>query len=181
MLQSGQRIVSPAPPPPGGEISAAALLSELEGHAAKTLIFNYEGRDVLPGYHVTEVKTAAFQALDCSANYETWHETFIQLWDIPQEDERRFMAVGKFLAIIGKVSDAVPFDPNAKLTFEVSDGKSAMQLYRASSIDVEVDTVRVGLTQRPASCKPRDRWLEQQNATTSPCCGPKADARPCCR
>src|SRR5215211_8200960 len=140
MLQPDQRILAPTPLPPDGEISAAALLAELEGHTAKTLIFNYEGRDVLPGYHVTEVKTGAFQALDCGANYETWHETFIQLWDIPQEDERRFMPVGKFLAIIRKVSDAVPFDPNAKLTFEVSDGKKAMQLYRASSIDVEADT-----------------------------------------
>jgi hypothetical protein len=180
MLQTDQRILSPVPPLPGDEISAAALLSGLEGHTAKTLIFNYEGRDVLPGYHVTEVKTGAFQALDCGANYETWHETFIQLWDIPQEDERRFMPVAKFLAIIRKVSDSVPFDPNAKLTFEVSDGKSAMQLYRASSIDLEADIVRVALTQRPASCKPRDRWLEQQPETTSSCCGPKTDAKPCC-
>ena len=29
------------------------------------------------------------------------------------------------------------------------------------------DLVRVELTQRPASCKPRDRWLEQQNAQSS--------------
>src|ERR1700746_2641779 len=104
--------------PPAGEIAAADLLATLAQHAGKPLVFNYEGRDVLPGYHVTEVKTGAFQALDCGANYETWHETFIQLWDIPQEDERCFMPVSKFLAIIRKVSDAVPFDPNAKLTFE---------------------------------------------------------------
>jgi hypothetical protein len=128
---------------------------------------------------VTEVKSGAFQALDCGANYESWHETFIQLWDVPPEDDRGLLPVAKFLAIIGKVAEAVPFDPSAKMTFEVSDGKRAMQLYRASGLEVDGDIVRVELTQRPASCKPRDRWLEQQQAQSS-CCTAQAAAKPCC-
>ena len=100
---------------------------------------------MLPGYHVTEVKTGAFQALDCGANFESWHETFIQLWDVPPEDDRGILPVAKFLAIIGKVMQAVPFDQNAKLTFEVSDGVRAMQLYRASAIEISGDIVRVEL------------------------------------
>src|SRR4051812_28266662 len=109
-------------PPPAGEIVAAELLAALAPHAGKPLVFHYGGRDVLPGYHVTEVKTGAFQALDCGANRESWHETLIQLWDVPPEDGRGHMAAGKFLAIICKVADAVPLDPAARLTFEVSDG-----------------------------------------------------------
>jgi hypothetical protein len=145
-----------------GEISAAELIAQLNEHRNKTLVFAYEGRDIQSGYHVTEGKTGAFQALDCGANYESWHETFIQLWDIPQEDHRRMMPVAKFLAIVGKVAERVPFDPTAKVTFEVSDGQQAMALYRASGIEVHGDVIRVELTQRPASCKPRDRWLEAQ-------------------
>lgn len=167
-------------PLPSGEISAAALLGALAPHRDKTLIFRYEGRDVLPGYHVTEVKTGAFQALDCGANFESWHETFIQLWDVPSEDGRGFMPVAKFLAIVAKVAEAVPFDRDAKLTFEVSDGRRAMQIYRAESVAISGDTVRVELSQRPASCKPRDRWLEQQKAAQASCCAPKAAAMPCC-
>jgi hypothetical protein len=164
---------------PAGEISAADLLGQLAQHRGKKLIFRYEGRDVSIGYHVTEVKSGVFQALDCGANFESWHETFIQLWDVPPEDDRGLLPIAKFLAIIGKVAEAVPFDPKAKLTFEVSDGKRAMQLYRASSIEMDGDTVRVGLTQRPASCKPRDRWLDAQQ--TQSCCGTSsAGAKPCC-
>lgn len=178
MLTEMQSVSAPSPVV-ADEISAADLLAQLGQHRAKALLFNYEGRDILPGYHVTEVKTGEFQALDCGANYEIWHETFIQLWDVPPEDDRGILPVSKFLAIIGKVAEAVPFDQNAKLTFEVSDGKRAMQLYRASSIEVSGDTVRVGLTQRPASCKPRDRWLEQAQAS---CCGTKTKpvAQRCC-
>jgi Family of unknown function (DUF6428) len=102
-----------------------------------------------------------------------------QLWDIPPEDDRGLMPVAKFLAIIGKVSDAIPFDPRAKVTFEVSDGQAAMRLYRVAAIDIDSDVVRVELTQRPASCKPRDRWLEPQQSQSSQCCG-STTAKPCC-
>jgi hypothetical protein len=167
-VQSGLPAV---PVVPAGEISTAELLERLERQRGKRLLFGYEGRDIQAGYHVTEVKTGAFQALDCGASFESWHETFIQLWDIPPEDDRGIMPVAKFLAIVGKVSQEVPFDPAAKLTFEVSDGRRAMSLYRASGIEVEGDIVRVELTQRPASCKPRDRWLVAQQAGARPCCG----------
>lgn len=178
MLAESQSLSSTGRPR-ADEISAADLLDRLARHRGKKLIFRYEGHDVLPGYHVTEVKSGAFQALDCGANYESWHETFIQLWDVPPEDDRGLLPVAKFLAIIGKVAEAVPFDPSAKMTFEVSDGKRAMQLYRASGLEVDGDIVRVELTQRPASCKPRDRWLEQQQAQSS-CCTAQAAAKPCC-
>jgi hypothetical protein len=161
-----------------GEISAAALLAELGEHRNKNLVFTYEGRDVQAGYHVTEVKTAAFEALDCGANYERWQETFIQLWDIPPEAERGFMPVSKFLAIIGKVAERVPLDAEAKVTFEVSDGKQAMALYRASGLEVAENLVRVELTPRPASCKPRDRWLEAPQRSVS--CGPRKPEKTCC-
>lgn len=158
---------------PAGEVSAQTLLDTLAGHKDKSLIFHYEGRDVRPSYHVTEVKTGAFRGLDCGANTEQWNETFIQLWDI-EEDNRGHMPVWKFLAIIGKVGQAVGFDLDAKLTFEVSDGVRPMQIYRADRIET-ADAVRVYLSARPSSCKPRDRWLAQETGRAeAACCGPKA-------
>jgi hypothetical protein len=164
---------------PVDEISAQAMLDALAGQKEKALIFNYEGRDVRPSYHVTEVKTGAFRGLDCGANTESWNETFIQLWDI-EEDNRGHMPVWKFLAIIGKVAQAVGFDADAKLTFEVSDGVRPMQLYRAERIETG-EAMRVFLSPRPASCKPRDRWLAQEHQEQAACCGTsKAKASACC-
>jgi hypothetical protein len=179
MQTQSQNFLQSSPVAFSGEISAAALLAELGEHRNKNLVFTYEGRDVQAGYHVTEVKTAAFEALDCGANYESWQETFIQLWDIPAKDERGFMPVSKFLAIIGKVAAKVPLDTDAKVTFEISDGKRAMALYRASGIETADDVIRVELTQRPASCKPRDRWLETQEGSQS-CGSPKPAGKSCC-
>lgn len=79
------------------------------------------------------------------------------------------------LAIIRKVDEAVGFDPKAKLTFEVSHGVQAMRSYRAERMDVADNVIRVYLSARPSSCKPRDRWLQEQQS----CCSPKTKS-PCC-
>jgi len=159
------------------ELTTGGLLEALAPHCDKALIFSYEGHDVLSGYHVTEVKSGAFSALDCGANPESWQETFIQLWDIPEEG-RTHMSAGKFLAIMGKAAQHVSLDKTTKLTFEVSDGIAAMRLYMASDLRVADGAVRVSLEKRPSSCKPRDRWLKEQQTEPVPCCGPAA--QPCC-
>jgi hypothetical protein len=157
-------------------------MRQLAPHSAKPLVFAYDGRDIQPGYHVTEVKAGQFASIDCGAMPESWHETVIQLWDIPAEPGREPMSVGKFLAILRKVGAQVPFVDDAMLTFEVSDGVRAMQLFVPAAIEPG-DTVRVALRPRAASCKPRDRlWLEQEHAPASPGCGcaPARGANTCC-
>jgi hypothetical protein len=179
MLTQHNTQAPPFTPVFAAEITMSELLEALGSNQGKTLRFAYDGREVKPGYHVTEIKAGRFEALDCGANPEAWSETFIQLWDIP-EDGRSFMPVGKFLAIMRKVGQHVPFDAAAKLTFEVSDGVEAMQLFKATAIDAEADTVRVTLLRRPSSCKPRDRWLETKEAAPPASGSPAGPARPCC-
>jgi hypothetical protein len=99
---------------------------------------------------------------------------FIQLWDA-DEGGRVHMEAGKFAAIIRKVTEHLALDWGAKLTFEVSDGLAPMQLHRAAAPRIEGDAIRIGLSARPASCKPRDRWLAEQTAPAG-CCSPSASA-----
>jgi hypothetical protein len=155
------------------DMTIGALLGALTAAAHRTLIFVYDGRAVQPGYHVTEVKVGQFQGLDCGANPESWTEIFVQLWDIPED--RPHMVADKFMKIIGKVMAPLALDAGAKLTFEVSDGVRPMQLYRAALPYAQGDTIRVDLSPRPSSCKPRDRWLEGQS-----CCGVSSGAKVCC-
>ncbi|SFU22488.1 DUF6428 family protein [Mesorhizobium sp. YR577] len=162
------------------DITIGDLLGFLGGHKDKPLVFSYDGRAVKPGYHVTEVKAGEFSALDCGANPESWTEIFIQLWDV-EEGERTHMPSGKFTAIIRKVTEHLALDPSAKLTFEVSDGIAPMQLHQASKPTVVNGEVHVALSPRPASCKPRDRWLAEQAKESVSCCGSsRPDSQPCC-
>ena len=156
---------------PSNDIDLGALLSALDANADVPLVFRYDNRDVRAGYHVTEVKSGRFDALDCGANPESWTEIFVQLWDI-DEDGRTHMPSAKFATIIRKVSEHVGLPMRAKLTFEVSDGVAPMVLYCASRPQVAADRISVDLVPRSASCKPRDRWLESEKAKASSCCGP---------
>ncbi|AJC79821.1 hypothetical protein IE4803_CH02632 [Rhizobium etli bv. phaseoli str. IE4803] len=161
------------------EISLGLLLDALSGDKDAPLFFHYDGRPVKPGYHITEVKAGQFSALDCGANPEAWTEIFIQLWDIA-EGERTHMPAGKFLAIIRKVTEHVQLDGSAKLTFEVSDGVRPMRLYCAAMPILRGGAVHVDLSPRPASCKPRDRWLAEETRKAAACCGPSAAESGCC-
>ncbi len=157
------------------EITLGELLEALGQHPSSLLTFRHEGRPLRKGYHVTEVKAGSFAGLDCGANPEAWTEIFVQLWDVDDTPEQ--MTARKFAAIIGKVADHLSLDRSARLTFEVSDGIQPMQLHRAAAPAIGGDEIVVELSPRPASCKPRDRWLAEQQATSS-CCG-SADS-PCC-
>lgn len=157
------------------EITLGELLEALGQHPSSLLTFRHEGRPLRKGYHVTEVKAGSFAGLDCGANPEAWTEIFVQLWDVDDAPEQ--MTARKFAAIIGKVADHLSLDRSARLTFEVSDGIQPMQLHRAAAPAIGGDEIVVELSPRPASCKPRDRWLAEQQAASS-CCGP-ADSR-CC-
>ena len=160
------------------DISLGDLLDVISVVPDAPLVFFYEGNPVRPGYHVTEVKAGQFSALDCGANPEAWSEIFVQLWDIDEEN-RPHMSAGKFSAIIRKVSDHVRLNPDAKLTFEVSDGERPMSLYCASSPRLYAGVLEVALQARPSSCKPRDRWLEETPTLKSSCCGPTTGTK-CC-
>jgi len=161
--------------PAAADFSLADLLDAAAAHRDRRLVFLCEGRPLKPGYHVTEVKAGAFNALDCGGDPESWSEVFVQLWDV---DDGTPMTAGKFAAIIGKVGSQVALDRAARLTFEVSDGRAPMQLYRAGAAEASGDALHVTLAPRPASCKPRDRWSGAE--ADRACCGPAPAGAPCC-
>ena len=158
------------------DISIGILLGALDESPDLPLVFRYAGQQIRGGYHITEVKAGRFSALDCGANPEAWNEIFIQLWDI-DEGDRTHMQAKKFAAIIRKVSDHVGLDTTARLTFEVSDGVQPMQLFAADIPRSDGQALSIELEPRAASCKPRDRWLAEQQAAA--CCGPSTSSA-CC-
>ena len=155
-----------------------SLVAALAPHGNALLRFSYDGRTSAPGYHVTEVKSAALTSLDCGANPESWSETIIQLWDVDGGEGQ--MTVRKFLAIIDKVRREIGLEESAPVIFEVGDQSAAMRLYAGGSVHVTGDGVLVALTPRHASCKPLDRWLEAKPAERTGCCGTQPTASTAC-
>ncbi len=154
------------------------FVSALQPHADKTLVFEYDGKRIQPGYHVTEIKAASFRSLDCGANPQQWNETIVQLWDVADEPERGHMSTKKFLGIWNKVHRDVGLDEAAEIKFECGDAQTPAVHYTFESMHEEGGSVVVSLEPVRATCKPRDRWwMDADGAVQADaCCTPGAGA-----
>jgi hypothetical protein len=159
-----------------GDASLRLVLDALKPHGTRRLVISYDGRQIQPGYHVTEVKAGSFVTLDCGGNPDAWQETILQVEDLPATAEKPdHMEVGKFLSILEKVAARVSLQAGSRLTFEVGPPDRPMQIFDVEGIRIEAASTVLELGPRQAICKPRHR---AQTVVAKPsCCAP---ARGCC-
>lgn len=141
------------------------------------LIFeNDAGDTVRAGYHLTEIKAAHFDTVDCGGQTNEWRETIIQLW-VPAntDNDDEYMTAGKFLRIFDKVTAMIPLQLEAEIRVEYGDENFFPSLYHVESVAIERSTTRVALTPPATTCKARDRRVAQ--VETAACCQP---AGACC-
>jgi hypothetical protein len=156
-----------------------AFIGLMNQHADKRLVFDYDGKRIQPGYHVTEIKNASYRSLDCGARPQQWSETVVQLWDVADKPEQGHMTVKKFLGIYKKVHQDVGLNGDAEIKFEWGDANTPAIFFTFGSHRVEGDEVIVSVEPVRASCKPRDDWWMLQS-NDSACCAPSSSSGACC-
>ena len=134
------------------------FITRLREAAAKQLVFtNPDGATIHGGYHLTELKAASFDTVDCGAHKNQWNETIVQLW-VPEEQENgEFMTAAKFLSIYDKVARLIPLDLAAEIRFEYGDENFPPSNYHAEKISENEAELRVQLRLPQMMCKARDR------------------------
>ena len=81
------------------------FIEAVRNSADKELIFaNADGQAIRAGYHLTEIKVASFETVDCGGKTNRWNETILQLW-VPEDAEDTYMKSDKFLRIYDKARD----------------------------------------------------------------------------
>src|SRR3954447_14889984 len=143
------------------------FISRLREAPAKQLVFaNSDDATIHGGYHLTELKAASFDTVDCGAQKNQWNETIVQLW-VPEDGENReFMTAAKFLSIYDKVARLIPLDPRAEIRFEYGDENFPSSNYHIEMISENEAELRVHLRLPQAMCKARDR-----REAGAACCG----------
>jgi Family of unknown function (DUF6428) len=150
-------------------MKTSAFVEALRRSPNKRLIFVSDSSAVIqPGYHLTEIKAAKFQTVDCGAEKNEWNETIMQLWVPANERSEEFMTAGKFLSIYDKVGGMIDVDLAAEIRFEYGDDNFFPSNYHAESISEDSDSLRVTLRPPQTTCKARDR---RSVGATSSCCG----------
>ena len=134
------------------------FISRLRKAPAKALVFiNSNGATIHGGYHLTELKAASFDTVDCGAQKNQWNETIAQLW-VPEEEENgKPMTAAKFLSIYDKVARLISLDVTAEIRFEYGDENFPPSDYHVEKISENEAELRVQLRLPQTTCKARDR------------------------
>ncbi len=140
------------------------FLEYLASHDDDELVFHFEGRQINPGYHVTELKAVTVLSIDCGARRDSWIETQVVLLD-GAHHRGTYMTAGRFSDIARKSLRALPQLGGAPLFFEFDASK-----YRATIPTRNPGQVMVPLAAEQAVCKPM-----QDNG-----CRPARDQSACC-
>jgi Family of unknown function (DUF6428) len=143
------------------------FINRLREAPAKQLVFtNADGATIHGGYHLTELKVASFDTVDCGAQKNHWTETIVQLW-VPEDGENgEFMTAAKFLSIYDKVARLIPLDPTAEIRFEYGDEDFPPSNYHVEKISENEAELHVQLRLPQTTCKARDR-----HESGLACCG----------
>jgi hypothetical protein len=140
------------------------------------LVFvDLDGHAVHSGYHLTELKAASFETVDCGGQTNRWQEMIVQLW-VPAKAESDYMTAGKFLKILDKVRGMVLLDLETEIRVEYGDEHIFPSLYHVRSVTHEEGVTRVLLKPPATTCKARDRWIAALFEEDSCCLA----AQPCC-
>ena len=143
------------------------FIAQLQHALDKPLLFvNAEGDMIHGGYHLTEIKAAKFDTVDCGGEKNRWNETIMQLWVPADENSEQLMTAGKFLSIYEKVSSMIDVDPAAEVRFEYGDENFFPSNYHVETIVEDAGALRVELRPPQTTCKARDR----RAAGASCCC-----------
>ena len=153
------------------------FVSMLRAAPNNQLIFvDLDGHTVHSGYHLTELKAASFDTVDCGGQTNRWQETIVQLW-VPSDAANGYMTAAKFLRIFEKVRGMIPLNLGTEVRIEYGDENFFPSTYHVRSVTHHQTTTRVLLEPPRASCKARDRRVGTLSTTDS-CCAPATGV--CC-
>ncbi len=133
------------------------FIAELRAAPNHQLIFvDVDGHAVHSGYHLTELKAASFDTVDCGGQTNQWQETIVQLW-VPANADDDYMTSAKFLKIFDKVREMIPVNRDAEVRVEYGDENFFPSTYRVRAVTHDDDATRVLLEPPATTCKARDR------------------------
>ena len=155
------------------------FISELRAAPDRQLLFvDAEGHTVHSGYHLTELKAASFDTVDCGGQANRWQETIVQLW-VPSAAHDDYMTTAKFVKIFDKVRGMISLAVDAEIRVEYGDENLFPSTYHVRSVTHDQNITRVLLAPPQTTCKARDRRVAASPATEAQsCCAPQRES--CC-
>ncbi len=143
------------------------------------MLFEFRPGSIVPGgYHVTEIKNATYETIDCGNSLHTWKEVIVQVW-VPQEAaaEDPHMSAEKFLKIWDVVDSRLNLYQDAEIRIEYGDSQHVTSNYDVHGFSETEDGLIVQMAPPRTMCKPREILVPLQDFAQSTleavsCCSP---------
>lgn len=142
------------------------FLDKVAGQPERPLLFEFSpGQQVRGGYHVTEIKNAQFDTIDCGNSLHRWREVILQIW-VPDEASADVphMQTDKFLKIWSIVDGRLSLYQDAEIRVEYGDGRNLTAVYHVDDIVLTKSGLVVQLGAPRTMCKPREILVPFGNA-----------------
>jgi len=159
------------------ESALQTVIDSIAVNGDSALVFTHDGIAIKPGYHVTEIKHAKINSLDCGSGTDSWEEIVIQILDGSSLSLSDHMSGSKFLNILRGSMKTLEISDNTQLYFEYAPGNGPIRKLTAESIRTDDDATTISLSGASASCKPFERAKESLGVGAA-CCGPSSSS--CC-
>jgi len=159
------------------------LFKILEDNQDKYLLFEYAPNlFVGANYHITEVKHVSVDSVNCGSQTDAWSETIIQLWESPNElDKKEYMSTYKALGILKKVGKMKPYVLNAEIKFEYSNAKFHTAQLFVNDYEIQGNNLIIKLAVEKTDCKAKSTCDVPEEieviVNNEPCCAPNGG---CC-
>ncbi|MGR3341889.1 MAG: DUF6428 family protein [Paracoccaceae bacterium] len=153
------------------------IISELEmANPDGATVFSTSEGEISGGYHITELKLASIQGIDCGGRMADWTETHLQLLD---GQSGRHMSVQKLKSIANHSAKKLPGLADAPIYVEYAPGNDGLRRYLITSIMSESERVVISLREDGAKCKPAED--RKAGVNMQACCGePMTQTARCC-
>ncbi len=134
------------------------FLNLLKEHTNKSLLFEYRpGHYVGANYHITEVKNITIDSVDCGAETDFWKETIIQLWESPDEHNKRvYLSTDKALNILNRVDGIKPLEREVEVKFEYSNPEFHTAQLFVNDFVIDQNNLIMKLAIEKTDCKARE-------------------------
>lgn len=139
-------------------MNTTEFLKLIDQNPNKELVFQFpNGETIGYNYHITEVKHATINSVDCGGREDSWHETIIQLMEgDTTKQPQKYLTTFKAKGIFNKVNRSFPFVAESQLKFEYgNDHFHTTHLY-VNHFETSSSKVFITLNVIATQCKAKD-------------------------
>ena len=136
-------------------MKTSKFISLLKKQNGKSLLMEYgPGKNILPGYHITEIKNVSIESVDCGGIQHSEKQTVVQYIDGSENNGSDYMVTDKAASIFDSVDSVKKINEDAEIYIEFGNNEFPTSNYTISDVEISDKNLKFQLEVPATVCKP---------------------------